>query len=131
MCSFSCARARLVCVRTQRALRRQSSFLFVALYATLALIAVRYALPETLAVPDPDALKPRRMVGNWVQALSSRTFVGYLLTCAFTTCGLFAFLAGSAFVFVDTLATGERGFALYLETVMRGNFVGEMCQRAS
>src|SRR5690606_20308810 len=43
----------------------QASFVFVALYAGLAWFAVRFALPETLQAPDRDALKLRRMIGNW------------------------------------------------------------------
>lgn len=102
----------------------RSNFAFVAIYATLAFIAVRYGLPETLAVPDPHALRVSRMLANWAAALRSRPFVGFLLVNMFSTAGLFAFLAGSAFVFVDSMATSERGYALYFGLVMLGNFVG-------
>ena len=64
------------------------------------------------------------MLGNWLHALRSREVVGYLLINTAVTCGLFAFLTGSAFVFVDALNAGERGFALHFGAVMLGNFIG-------
>lgn len=107
----------------------QSSFVLVAVYGALACVAVVLALPETLAQCDPAALEPQRMVGNWTRALRSRRLVGYLLINAFATCGLFAFLAGSAFVFVDGLHAGERGYAAYFGLVMLGNFIGAWLAR--
>lgn len=107
----------------------QASFVLVAVYGAIALAAVLFALPETLARSDPAALKLRRMFGNWTLALRSRRLVGFLLINAFATCGLFAFLAGSAFVFVDALESGERGYAFYFGVVMLGNFIGAWLAR--
>ena len=107
----------------------QSSFAFVAIYAVLACCAVVFALPETLARPDVDALRPRRMFGNWLNALRSPRLVGYLIINTAATCGLFAFLTGSAFVFVDALESGERGFALHFGAVMLGSFIGAWLAR--
>jgi DHA1 family bicyclomycin/chloramphenicol resistance-like MFS transporter len=102
----------------------RASFVFLALYGAFALVLVVRGLPETLRTPDPDALDPRRMVRNWGRLLHSRRFVGYLAVAAFTSAGLFAFLAGSAFVFIDVLGTGERGFGLLFGAVMIGNVTG-------
>ena len=107
----------------------QANFVFVAGYGAIALAAVLLALPETLARPDPAALKLRGMADNWRRALHSRRFVGFLLINAFATCGLFAFLAGSAFVFVESLDSGERGYAFYFGVVMLGNFIGAWLAR--
>jgi DHA1 family bicyclomycin/chloramphenicol resistance-like MFS transporter len=107
----------------------RSNFTFVALCGAIAWVAVRYGLPETLASPDAHALKFRRMTGNWLDALRSRPLVGFLLVVTFSTCGLFAFLAGSAFVFVDGMSTGERGYALYFGLVMLGSFIGAWLAR--
>jgi DHA1 family bicyclomycin/chloramphenicol resistance-like MFS transporter len=107
----------------------QANFAFVALYGAVAWTAVQFALPETLARRDPHALAPGRMVANWRRALASRRFAGFLLTNAFVSSGLFAFLAGSAFVFVEALGGGERGYGLYFGTVMTGNFLGAWLAR--
>jgi DHA1 family bicyclomycin/chloramphenicol resistance-like MFS transporter len=107
----------------------QASFVLVALYGAIAWAAVRLALPETLASRDRAALAPARMAANWRRALASRRFNGFLLTNAFVTAGLFAFLAGSAFVFVDALGGGERSYSLYFAIVMIANFVGAWLAR--
>jgi DHA1 family bicyclomycin/chloramphenicol resistance-like MFS transporter len=107
----------------------QASFVLVAVYGAIAWAAVVFALPETLARPDPAALELRRMIGNWTLALRSRRLVGFLLINAFATCGLFAFLAGSAFVFVESLQASERGYAFYFGVVMLGTFIGAWLAR--
>lgn len=107
----------------------QANFAFVALYGLLCLAAVQLALPETLQKRDPTALAPRAMLRNWQRALGSKRFTGFLLTIAFTTCGLFAFLAGSAFVFVEGFGSGERAYGLWFGSVMLANFVGAMLAR--
>jgi DHA1 family bicyclomycin/chloramphenicol resistance-like MFS transporter len=102
----------------------QSNFVFVALYGATALACVALALPETLAKRDAAALDPGAMLRNFATLLRSRRYVGYLLVAAFTSSGLFAFLAGSSFVFVSGLGTGERGFGVLFATVMLGNIAG-------
>jgi len=107
----------------------QANFVLVAVYGALAWAAVFFALPETLARSDPAALKFRRMIDNWTLALRSRRLAGFLLINTFATCGLFAFLAGSAFVFVEGFEAGERAYAFYFGVVMLGNFIGAWLAR--
>jgi DHA1 family bicyclomycin/chloramphenicol resistance-like MFS transporter len=107
----------------------RATFAFVALYGVAAWIAVRFGLPETLRKPDPDALDPRTMIGNWRRVLSSRRYVGFTLTIAGAWSGLFAFLAGSAFVFVDAMGESARAFSLYLGLVSLGVFAGTAVSR--
>ncbi|MEO5702184.1 MAG: multidrug effflux MFS transporter [Casimicrobiaceae bacterium] len=102
----------------------QANFVFVAAYGALALGCVVLALPETLRQRDPHALDPRRMVENYATVLRSRKFVGYLLVASFTSSGLFAFLAGSAFVFVAVLGRSEQDFGLLFGSVMLGSLSG-------
>ena len=107
----------------------RANFAFVALYGVAAWVAVRFGLPETVRQTDPTALDPRIMLANWRRVLSSRRYVGYMLTIAGAWSGLFAFLAGSAFVFVETLGRGERAFSLYLGFVSLGVFAGTALAR--
>lgn len=102
----------------------QANFAFVALYGAAALACVAQALPETLARRDPRATHVPTMLGNYARLFRSRRFVGYLAVAAFTSSGLFAFLAGSAFVFVSVLGTSERDFGLLFGSVMLGNLTG-------
>lgn len=102
----------------------QANFVFVAVYGAIALGFVAWGLPETLKARNPRATDPKTMFGNYARLLRSRRFVGYLLVAAFTSSGLFAFLAGSAFVFVSVLGQTEQGFGLLFASVMVGNIIG-------
>jgi len=102
----------------------QANFIFVALYGVAALAGVIFALPETIRSRSPQAMKVGVMLGNYARLLRSRAYLGYLLIAAFATSGLFAFLAGSSFVFVSVIGTGEKGFGLLFGIVMAGNITG-------
>ena len=102
----------------------QANFLFVAVYGVLAFMFAARGLPETLRERNPRALDPRVMLRNFAALLASRTFVAYMLVAAFSSCGLFAFLTGSAFVFVSVMQSGETGFGLMFALVMLGNIIG-------
>jgi DHA1 family bicyclomycin/chloramphenicol resistance-like MFS transporter len=102
----------------------QANFLFVACYSALLLAWVAWTLPETLRERDRRALRPSAIVANYRRLLASRAFSGYMLVASFTMCGLFAFLAGSSFVFVQVMDQGERGFGYLFASVMLGNLSG-------
>ncbi len=102
----------------------QANFVFVATYAAAALAYSAVRLPETLKTPDPSALDPRAMAASFVTLLRSRRFLGYLLVASFSLGSLFAFLAGSAFVFVAVMGAGERGFGVLFGVVMIGSLLG-------
>jgi DHA1 family bicyclomycin/chloramphenicol resistance-like MFS transporter len=102
----------------------QSTFYFVAAYGAVAWFLVVTRLPETIRARNPAATDLKVMLANYARLIRSRTYIGYLLVAAFATSGLFAFLAGSAFVFVTVLGQSEQGFGVLFGTVMLGNITG-------
>jgi MFS transporter, DHA1 family, multidrug resistance protein len=104
----------------------QSNFVAVAIYGAALWFSVYVALPETLARRDARATVPRIVVANYRHLLASPAYVGYMLVAAFGYSGLFAFLAGSAFVFVDVMGAGEQSFGIMFGSVMLGNIIGAM-----
>src|SRR5215470_3468632 len=102
----------------------QANFVFVAAYGAIALACVVSIMPETIRARNPQATHFRVMVANYARLLHSRKFVGYLLVAAFSTSGLFAYIAGAAFVFISVLGTGAETFGLLFGAVMLGNIVG-------
>ena len=102
----------------------QSNFIFVAAYGAIALACVLAALPETIRARDTRATAPAVFLANYGSVLRSRPYIGYMLVAAFSSSGLFAFLAGSAFVFVSVIGTGEQGFGFLFGAVMLGNIIG-------
>ena len=102
----------------------QANFIFVAAYGALALAFVLSVLPETIRSRNVRATHVGVMLANYARLVRSRAYLGYLLIAAFSTSALFAFLAGSSFVFVTVIGTGEQGFGLLFGVVMLGNLVG-------
>ncbi len=102
----------------------RAPFVFVAAFGAVLFVAVLVLLPETLRATDHRAIHPGTMLANFGRLLRSRTFLRYALTASFGFCGLFAFLAGAAFVFVTVLDRGEAGFGVLFGAVMLGNLTG-------
>ena len=104
----------------------QANFVFVTAYGAIALACVVAAFPETIKAKNRRATAPAMVLASYLRLLRSKRYVGYLLVAAFAASGLFAFLAGSSFVFVSVLGTGERGFGALFGTVMLGNITGSL-----
>ncbi|HSS71390.1 MAG TPA: multidrug effflux MFS transporter [Casimicrobiaceae bacterium] len=102
----------------------QANFVFVAAYGALALACVVLVLPETIRSRNVRATNLGVMLANYAMLIRSRVYLGYLLIAAFATSALFAFLAGSSFVFVSVIGTGEEGFGVLFGVVMLGNIIG-------
>ena len=80
--------------------------------ATLALIALRFG--ETLARPNPDALRLGTLVSTWAMVLRNPTFLAFsaLTTAAYGL--LFTFLAASSFVFIQVLGLTKTQYGLVM-----------------
>ena len=102
----------------------QANFVFVALFAAVLFVAARAGLPETLRVPDARATALPVIAANYARLLRSRRYLDYVLVAAFGQSALFAFIAGSSFVFVSVLGRGETGFGMLFGSVMLGNLAG-------
>ena len=102
----------------------QASFVFVAVSAAVLFASAHLALPETLRVPNARATAPRVIAANYARLPGSRRYLEYVLVAAFGQSALFAFIAGSSFVFVSVMGRGETGFGMLFGGVMLGNLTG-------
>lgn len=82
--------------------------------ATLALIALR--VPESLARPNPQALRPGPLLRIWGQVARHPVFIAYALLTALAYATLYSFLAGSSFVFIGQLGLSRQAYGLLLGT---------------
>ena len=77
----------------------QSIFLALSVFSVMAAIAVAVGLPETL-----PANQPRQPLSGslrrYAALLSDRVYLGYALTGGISIAGMFAYIAGSPFVFI-------------------------------
>lgn len=104
-----------------------------AVYGVLAVgglvltLAIALGLDESIKSRDVNALKPHRLVGNYLRVLSNRVCVGYALVNALSFGCMFAYVAGSPLVMLKVLgiSTTTYGllFALTAIGIMAGSFL--------
>lgn len=78
----------------------QAIFVCLGLFAALCLLLVFLHLPET----RPQAAPPAPLGAAWQQyrrLLADRVFIGHALTGGLAIAAMFAYIAGSPFVFID------------------------------
>ncbi len=102
----------------------------LAVFGAATLAAVAWSFEETLAVPDPHATRPAKVLGNWRQVGADPTFRAWtgLLCCTYA--GLFFILAGSSFVYIEVLGASRVGYGLIMLTNSTAYFAGTfVCRR--
>ena len=75
-------------------------FWVLAAFGVVCLMAAP-ALPETLGQERRSSAHPLAMLLGYFELLRSRRYVGYVACSTFYFCGLFAFIAGSPFVYIE------------------------------
>jgi DHA1 family bicyclomycin/chloramphenicol resistance-like MFS transporter len=85
----------------------RSIFWFLTLISCITFFCVFFFLKET-AVPHPDH-RLSRAFHNYLDVLKDRQFVGYAFSLSFIYAGMFTYITGSPFVFIEHygLTTGE------------------------
>jgi DHA1 family bicyclomycin/chloramphenicol resistance-like MFS transporter len=98
----------------------QSIFVALGSVGTVTLIAVMLRLPETHNKDHILSLAPGRVISSYLRLAQHRSFMGYSLTGAFSLAGMFAYIAGSPFVFIDLYHLPPHYYSL----LFAGNAVG-------
>jgi DHA1 family bicyclomycin/chloramphenicol resistance-like MFS transporter len=78
----------------------QAIFWALALFGGVCLLAAR-RLPETQHEAAPHPLELGRVLRDYRALLGRRRYLGYVLSGAFSAAGMFAYIAGSPFVFIE------------------------------
>jgi len=78
----------------------QSIFVALTVFSAISGIAVALWLPETLAA-DAPRLHLSGTFGRYVELLRDREFMAFALSGGLAMAGMFAYIAGSPFVFID------------------------------
>jgi MFS transporter, DHA1 family, multidrug resistance protein len=78
----------------------RSIFWVLALFGVASLIAVKWRLPETISRAQPR-VPLSGALGNYLGLLADRRYLGYALSGGFGQAGMFAYISGSPFVFIQ------------------------------
>ena len=85
-------------------------FAIATLYGLVGLIAVRFALPDTLPRAQRLRLAPAAVLVRYLTILQERAFLANTCVCGFATFVIFAYLAGTPVVFERILHFSPAGF---------------------
>jgi len=104
----------------------RASFVFLTGFAALVLAAVWGLLPETNRRRDPGMLAPGRLIRAYAGFLGDRLYLGLTgaVACAFA--GLFAFISGSSFVYIDLFGVRPDRFGFYFGACALGYAAGSL-----
>ena len=87
-----------------------SIFILLTILGVLLMIAMVAGLPESKQ-PDPHySLQPKTILASFRIVLKQPQFFTYAITGAVSSAGLFAYLAGSPYVFMELFGTTEQQY---------------------
>jgi DHA1 family bicyclomycin/chloramphenicol resistance-like MFS transporter len=98
----------------------QYIFLVLAAIGFLVFLATGRFLRETKGSDASISLRPKNVMLEYLDVFRNRAFVTYGLAAAAATAGFFAYIAGSAFVYMSLLGFTETQFGL----IYGGNVIG-------
>ena len=90
----------------------RSVFFWLAIAGAIVVSVLLLGLEESIPTRNPQALKPRHLLSNYWRVFSHKTCVIYLLIGGLSFGALFAYVSGSAFVFIDVFRVGPRIFGI-------------------
>jgi MFS transporter, DHA1 family, multidrug resistance protein len=102
------------------ALSWQFIFVILILINILILAAIYFILPESRQ-PDPNfSLKPKPILKNYIKVLKEPQFYTYALTGSVASAGLYAYIAGSPYVFMELFKVSEKQYGWIFATIAMG-----------
>lgn len=96
----------------------------LGIYAAVTFGLIHWRFEETLARPDPQALKARPLVRANLEILRNRTFQTWCALSACSYLGLFTFLASSSFVFIQALGYSKTAYGFLMLSMSASYIVG-------
>lgn len=102
----------------------RSNFFALSFLAVALLACVFLRLPETNLRPDPMALRPLRIAGNFLVLMRHRSYLGYVLVGALSYAGLFVFISDSSFLLIGDLGLSPQAYGLSFAAVIGGFILG-------
>ncbi len=95
-------------------------FIVLSVITAVLLVAVIFLLPESKQ-PDPSmSLRPKPIINNYLYVLKQPQFFTYAFSGAIAAAGLFAYLAGSPFVFMTVFKVSEQQYGLIFGFIAAG-----------
>jgi MFS transporter, DHA1 family, multidrug resistance protein len=99
-------------------------FVALACFTLVTVFVVLFFLPESHAPDHSISLKPRDIIPNFLQILTTPQFCIYALSGAFSIAGLFVYVAGSPLIFMNGFHVSGRAFGGIFALLTMGFILG-------
>ncbi len=107
----------------------QAVFIILAVITTIILITIYIALPES-SKPDPGySLKPAAIIRSYLAVFKDPIFYTYTFTGAVAFSGLFAFLSGSPYLYMELFKLSDREYGLAFALLAGGLILASQINR--
>ena len=103
----------------------RANFYLIALLALLVTLLVWRFLPET-TTPDREALKPRRLIGDYLELITHRGYMRYALAAGAVMGALFTFITQGPFLYIDRLGIATQHFGFFQAIIVAAFFLGSL-----
>jgi MFS transporter, DHA1 family, multidrug resistance protein len=87
-------------------------FLVLTIISLFMLLAVIFYLPESKGPDTTISLKPAAIFSSYIVVLKEPAFLTYAFAGSLATAGMFAYIAGSPFVFIELFGLSEQQYGL-------------------
>ncbi len=104
----------------------RSNFVLLTGIIVVVIFLVWRLLPETLAKPDRDALRPRRLLWGYYTLLTDGPFMAYILIMSLVLGGLFATIAAFPFIFIERMGVPTEHYGYYYALIVLAFFFGSL-----
>ena len=101
-----------------------ANFWLLSLIAGATTVFCLLVLKETNRYKNPTALHPKPLVLNYLMVLRNAEFRGFTLAISASFCGLFIFLSGSSFVFINAMQLTPMQYSIGFSVVCLGYMTG-------
>ncbi len=108
----------------QQHLGWQSIFWAIAIYGVIAVASAVLRLPESHPVGRRVVHGPIAMLKTYVMLLRQRRYIGFVLCQTFSYSGIFCFISGSSFVFINILGVAPEHFGWCFSVFVIGYMIG-------
>ncbi len=98
----------------------QAVFVVLAIIGLLILLSVIFLLPESKQPDSSYSLNAKPILRNFYQVIKVPQFYTYALTGGISAAGLFAYLSGSPYVFMQLFGTTEKQYGYIFAIIAAG-----------
>lgn len=107
----------------------RSIFLFLTIYAVLITASVSFLLQETKEPDRKISLKPPDVIRDYIKIIRNPWFLKFSMAGSLAYAGLFAYISGSSFLYMDHLGFSQKEFGWTFGINAGGYILGAQLNR--